>query len=205
MDFIRNHWFDFGLGVALLTIGIVFFNIEKLSAIKLILWLNFIALLLHQFEEYRFPGYFPFFFNKFMYKSKMPDRYPLNTFTAFIINVFFGWIGYLLGVKYGEDAPAIGMIVILITFLNFIAHTFIANIRAKTLYNPGMITSILFGLPLTFFYFRKISGENIPAGEYITGIVFALIITFVGIILPIRLLADKNTTYIFEKRKYFKA
>ena len=153
MRLIRNHWFDWGLLIAVITSVVVFTNLEKFSSVKLILWLNFIFLLLHQFEEYRFPGTFPFFFNKYINKSPMPDRYPLNTHSAFIINVLFGWIGYLIAIEFGERIVLIGMMVIFASLLNFVAHVFIANIKAKTFYNPGMATSLLLFLPLAIFYF----------------------------------------------------
>ena len=43
---------------------------------------NFGALLVHQYEEYEDPGYFPAQFNRGLFKSDLPDHYPLNTHTA---------------------------------------------------------------------------------------------------------------------------
>jgi hypothetical protein len=52
MNVFRLHWFDIGLGLALLT-GIF------LALVPLSPWLSLISLFLHQAEEYRYPGYFP--------------------------------------------------------------------------------------------------------------------------------------------------
>ena len=37
------------------------------------------TLLVHQYEEYEDPGYFPGQFNGGVFHSEEPDRYPLNT------------------------------------------------------------------------------------------------------------------------------
>jgi hypothetical protein len=57
MNFLRHHWFDVGLALALaVSIALLF---TTLSPVSLLLWISLIALFVHQFEEYRFPGYFP--------------------------------------------------------------------------------------------------------------------------------------------------
>ena len=55
MNFLRLHWFDIGLAFAFVTGGIVFTS--HLNTISLLLWISLISLFLHQFEEYRYPGY----------------------------------------------------------------------------------------------------------------------------------------------------
>jgi len=90
MNFMRLHWFDVGLGLAFLTGGIVLLN--KLNPLSLLLWGSLVSLFLHQFEEYRYPGYFPGMMNTVLFSSKHPDRYPLNTNTALIVNVYVGWL-----------------------------------------------------------------------------------------------------------------
>lgn len=49
---------------------------------------------LHQSEEYRIAGTFPGMMNITRYKSAIQDRYPLNTNTAFYVNVVIGWTSY---------------------------------------------------------------------------------------------------------------
>jgi hypothetical protein len=48
--------------------------------------LNLVALMVHQYEEYEYPGYFPGQFNA-GFHSEEPDRHPFNPNTAMIINV----------------------------------------------------------------------------------------------------------------------
>ncbi len=50
------------------------------------------AILVHQFEEYRWPGYFAGLFNVVIFKSDIPDRYPLNTQSAMVINILIAYV-----------------------------------------------------------------------------------------------------------------
>ena len=61
-----------------------------------------LALLVHQYEEYEDPGFFPGQFNGGVLHSEQPDRYPLNTNTALIVNVPIG-IQYLRALR--DDGP----------------------------------------------------------------------------------------------------
>jgi hypothetical protein len=102
MHFMRLHWFDVGLALAAV-VGAVLLIIP-LDRLSLILWLQLIALFIHQAEEYRYPGYFPGMLNTTLYMSTKPDRYPLNTNTALLVNVGVGWLVYVLAAVLGEMA-----------------------------------------------------------------------------------------------------
>lgn len=117
MTFLRTHWFDIGILICPLVIVYLALTWELNGIIKNILILNLIALFIHQFEEYRLPGYFPLMINKVIFKSNEPDKYPLNSNSALIINVFIGWFSYFTGI-----------ILILASFGNVIAHTILFNI-----------------------------------------------------------------------------
>lgn len=46
---------------------------------------HLMALFIHQFEQYCFPGGEPAIMNIVLQNSDIPDRYPLNQFTAIIM------------------------------------------------------------------------------------------------------------------------
>ena len=83
------HWFDLDLVLAAAIDGFVL--VTNPAGITLVLWLNLIALFLHQFEEYRYPVFFPGMMNKVMFSSPQLDRYPFNPNTALTINLIVGW------------------------------------------------------------------------------------------------------------------
>jgi len=199
MNFLRLHWFDLGLVLALVA-GIYLF-LAPLDLISLVLWINLIALFLHQFEEYHYPGYFPGMMNRVMFSSQEPDRYPLNANTAFIINVTVGWITYFLAALFGEKALWLGIAAVLISVGNFVAHTFLFNLRGKSRYNPGMLTSDLLFLPISvIFFILIIRGKFATPIDWIAGVVLGLFLNYVGILKLIDWLKNRKTRHAFPRR-----
>ena len=199
MNFMRLHWFDVGFALALITGGVLL--LLKLNPLSLLLWVSLISLFLHQFEEYRYPGYFPGMMNTVMFSSKQPDRYPLNTNIAFIVNVFVGWLSYFLAAVFGESVLWLGIATILVSIGNFIAHTFLFNMKGKTFYNPGMFTAIVLFLPIAaYFGYLLIKGNLATPIDWIVGIILGIALNFIGILKLIDWLKDENTEYIFPER-----
>ena len=199
MNFLRLHWFD--LGIVLAVIVAVYVAFSQPAALLLLLWLNLIALFLHQAEEYRWPGYFPGMINTVMYASSKPDRYPLNTNTAMLVNVLVGWVSYLLAAVFAERSPWLGIATILVSFGNLVAHTVLFNVRGKTVYNPGMATALVLFLPLILWFFGMvIQGGLASPLDWVLGLVLGAVLNYVGILKLIDWLKDEQTPYIFPKR-----
>src|SRR5665213_1314091 len=91
MNTLRKHWYDLGGILSVIVLVLVFINAKKLTAYELLMWLSLVSLFFHQLEEYRIGGTFPGMLNNVLFHSSQPDRYPLNTNTALIINVVIGW------------------------------------------------------------------------------------------------------------------
>lgn len=102
MVFFRKHWWDIGGILAIAVLIFVYVNLNTFSSYQLLMYLSLVSLFFHQSEEYRIVGTFPGMINTIMYKSKFPDRYPLNANTAFIINVFIGWVVYFMAAIFAE-------------------------------------------------------------------------------------------------------
>jgi len=198
MNAFRNHWYQAGLGLAiLLTLALVLWH-DRLSDFRLILCISLITLFLHQFEEYQWPGTFPRMLNSTLFKSERPDRFPLNANTAWIINVFLGWLLYAAAIVAGEHAVWLAIAAILVSCGNVIAHTILFNLKGRTLYNPGLATALTLFLPLTITFFVFIARHHLahPA-SLVTGLVLGALINYFGVLRLITLLADKNTPYVF--------
>ena len=199
MGFLRNHWYDIGLVLAL-GVGLFLF-ITKLSGLSGLLWVSLVSLFLHQFEEYRYPGYFPGMINSVLFSSKQPDRFPLNSNTSLIVNVVIGWLFYFLAAVFAEQTLWLGIATILVSVGNFVGHTFLFNIKGKTVYNPGMLTAVTLFLPIAlyFFYFVIQQGLVTPI-DWVLGIMLGIALNYLGILKLIDWLKDENTPYIFPKR-----
>ncbi len=155
MNILRQHWSEIGLVLAIMVAGYLAFS--HLSILSFLLWVSLISLFIHQFEEYRYPGYFPGMLNKVMFSNNVPDRSPLNPNTALLVNLIVGWLFYFLAAILGEKALWLGIATILVSAGNFFAHTFLFNIKGKTFYNPGMLTADLLFLPIVVYFFFFIS------------------------------------------------
>ncbi len=201
MQFIRKHWYDLGGFLALLCCIYLYVNRHALSPYSFLMWASFISLCLHQWEEYRFPGTFPGMLNKVMFKSDIPDRYPLNTNTAFIINTGLGWLFYLMAALLAEKAVWLGLATILVSAGNVGAHIFLFNIKGKTIYNAGMATALFLFLPLVFYFFYVLHKYDLASTDDIwIGGLLGVLLNTIGIFKLIDWLKDTNTSYVFEKR-----
>jgi len=64
MSFFRRHWYDVGAVVALGTVVRLIFGWHDIGVLQRLLLLNFVALLVHQYEEYGRPGSEPAIMNE---------------------------------------------------------------------------------------------------------------------------------------------
>ena len=79
--------------------------------------------------------------------------------------------------------------------------TIIFNIKGKTFYNPGLLTSWLLFVPIVYFFFRLVSAEELASPlNWIIGIGLGIALNYFGIYKMILWLADTNTLYVFPRR-----
>lgn len=201
MRWFRNHWYDLAGVLAITGSAAVFIYRNQVSHYQLLMWISLVTLFFHQWEEYRIASTFPGMVNKVMYHSKMPDRFPLNTRTAFIINVCIGWTAYFLAALLAEKAVWLGIATMIVSIGNIIAHTGVFNVKGKTLYNAGMVTCLLLFIPCTSYFFYIIhSSHLVHLTDYLIGVPLGVIINIVGIVKLISWLGDKETEFVFSNR-----
>ncbi len=201
MNLLRKNWYDIGAFLSVIVCIYVFINYGSLTNYQTLMWLSLVSLFFHQLEEYRIVGTFPGMLNSVMFKSKLPDRYPLNTNTSFYVNVGVGWTFYFLAAIFNEKAIWLGIATIMVSVGNIVAHTTIFNIKGKTLYNAGLATSWLLFVPCVFYFVSIIRTNNLATNtDYFIGIALGLILNIIGILKLIDWMADENTTYIFPDR-----
>lgn len=203
--FIRKHWFDIGGLLSIWVLAFVYLHHQNLTPYQLLMWLSLVSLFIHQLEEYRIPGTFPGMINTAVYKSDIPDHYPLNANTSLIVNVFVGWLCYWLAAILAEKTVWLGLATILISCGNIIAHTFLFNIKGKTFYNAGMLTSWLLFIPCSYFFFSIVYANHlISTTDYLIGIPLGIMLNVVGILKMIDWMSDRNSKYAFGQRNLLK-
>ena len=84
LNFMRKNWYYVGSGIfVVLAIGLaILWN--DMSVLRKLMWISFMALVVHQFEEYAWPGGFPAVMNIAWQPKEggKPDRYQLNRQTS---------------------------------------------------------------------------------------------------------------------------
>lgn len=199
-EVLKKHWFDVGGILAVVTLLFVFLSRAGLSAYETVVWLSFASLCLHQVEEYRLPGTFPGMINTVMFKSDRPDRYPLNMRSAMLINMGLGWGTYLLAALLAERAVWLGIVTVLISLGNVVAHTFLFNIKGRSWYNAGMATCWLFFVPVAIAFFHVLSSEHIATTvDFAIGIPLGILLN-IAVLRLIVLLEDNRSTDAFPRR-----
>jgi hypothetical protein len=201
MNFLRKYWHDMGGIVALVVCAYLLIEQQNIQEIRMILWLSFVAILIHQFEEYRWPGYFPGIFNIVIFKSAIPDRYPLNSQSAMVINMLIAYIFYLIPVFF-MDQIWLGLAPVLMGFFQFIWHGIFANIKAKTIYNPGLVAVLFLHIPIGYWYINYIVSHGLATTiDWILGVVYFAIATYILIIKGNMWMKSEKSNFRFIKKQ----
>lgn len=198
MRFILRHWYSLGLVVAAVAVAWTVFG--RLSTVQVILLLNFVVLLLHQFEEYAWPGGLPWFINEVLQPKGGPvDRYPLNQNNAFFINVPLGWSFYLIPVFF-PDLVWLGLPPTLFGFGQLIGHGIIFNRKLKSLYNPGLAAVALGHVSLGICYLVEVYSNGIVTlWDWVFAVAYIACVAFIGMkAIGYGLLARKDSSYPFS-------
>lgn len=182
MNLLRKYWPDLGLLVAVATvIGIVLHH-RSMSELHILLWLSFVAILVHQFEEYRWPGYFGGLFNVVLFKSEQPKHYPLNPQSAMIINLVIAYVFYLLPLLW-PNTVWLALAPILMGFFQLVWHGLFANLKAKTWYNPGLFAVLALHLPVGGWYIHYILEQGLVGPiDWILGSVYFAVAVYLLIV-----------------------
>ena len=198
MRFFRRHWYEIGGIVAIGAIAYLVFFWNQMDLLIRVLLMSFIAILVHQYEEYGFPGGEPAIMNMALQPSDIPDRYPLNQNSAMITNVL-AWIVYFLPVFF-PHLIWFGLAPMLMGLSQFIVHGIATNIKMKSIYNPGLGAVVFLHLPIGIYYIYRIVSEGLVHGtDWIFAVIYLAFIAG-GIVngLTYKVLAKRDSKYVFD-------
>jgi Protein of unknown function with HXXEE motif len=197
----RDNWFNVGAVLAMAIAGALALSHRRLSRPRLFSALNLAALMVHQFEEYGFPGYFPGMLNAGVFKSDKPERYPLNTNSALIVNAVVGYPFYLLPVLFPKRR-SFGLAPVLLGFAQALFHGIVPPLRAKTPYGPGFLSAFFLHVPIGAKYIREAASERpLGRGEWVRAALYMVAFAALGIGAPLQLLRNEESPYRFTERQ----
>ena len=181
MNWFNKNWAKMGGLIAIAIIFILLLNLS-FTEIKSLLWVHFVFLLFHQFEEYVYPGKFKEFYNENILATNKITSFPLNDKGIILVNVILGWTAYFLSAILGENFIWFAIGLLGVTILNGIMHTIMFIVKRK--YNPGFITGFFLFIPFGLFLILKLIES-----ETLENIIYGMIVFVVGIVLiPISIL-----------------
>lgn len=205
-------------GIAGVITGIVLFaKWDSLSILLRINLISFIAMNLHEVEEYGWPGGTPIMVNNLQRGNKLPfnkeafpadapvDRYPLNQLSAMWGNCLIVFTCYLFPIIWPEKI-ALSMMPIFMGMLQLFIHGGQA-VSTRAPYNPGLFSVAAIQVPLGIYYIYYITTNNLTTGTtWAIGIAYLIFVMVFVVALPTyRFFPNLNSKYPFseaEIKKY---
>ncbi len=202
MKFFRRYWYNIGGIVAIATGVYLAFSWSDLSVLQRLLLLNFIAMLIHQFEEYAFPGGEPAIMNMVLQPSDTPDRYPLNQNSAMITNLLYTY-GFCLIPVFFPNVIWLGLAPMLAAIGQLLVHGIAGNLKLKSFYNPGLGAIVFIHMPVTIYYIYYVQSNGMTSiWDWVIAIVY--LVAYLAVCLgklTYSWLADKNSPYPFKEKE----
>jgi len=170
-QFLSKYWPDIGIILALsLLAGLFIQPWLPIFSLKWLLWLHISIVMIHQFEEYRFPGGLKKWMDEVRLKSVGMDT---TLFDKTSLRVNMGSWGQLtLFALLGLAVPWPAFIYLFISLNNAFFHIFYTVFTRR--YSPGTITSIFLFIPLVFYAsYLGINNEMITTWQFILTFIIA--------------------------------
>lgn len=172
-----------------------------------------IALILHVLEEWRFPGGFHFLYNTAKNKE-YPDKmncYPMNQLTDMLTNMIPIIIGCVM-MLFGAPMK-FSLMWFYLCLTDTLGHLHMgvtmkkkyAVQGKKTIYNPGLGTSIYCFLPVFSGFILSFVFMQAPLwSDWVISIIGVIIMHVICLLGPEKLFADVNSPYVYDWGKgYF--
>lgn len=143
---LKRDWAKAGLMISIFLFVFLFVFVRESDFVVFILLLQTPLYMLHQAEEYIFPGGFAEFFNKDIFGLETEDG-PMDQNFIFFINIGLIWIALPLFGMLSTIDTQYGLWLPYFSFFAGIAHIAL-GIKAKKIYNPGLVVSLLVNIPI---------------------------------------------------------
>ena len=143
---LKRDWAKTGFILSIFLFVFLFAFVKNHDFVLFLLLLQTPLYMLHEAEEYIFPGGFARFFNIDILKLQTEDQ-PVDENFIFYVNVTLIWIvlpvfGLLAAIDYQY-----GLWIPYFSFFAGVAHIAL-GIKARKRYNPGLIISLLLNIPV---------------------------------------------------------
>ena len=146
LHWLKRDWAKAGFILSIFLFVFLFAFVKDTDFVLFLLLLQTPLYMLHETEEYVFPGGFAEFFNIGIFKLDTADE-PLGENFVFYVNVILIWIILpVFGLLSIRDYQY-GLWIPYFSFFAGVAHIAL-GIKARKRYNPGLIISLLLNIPV---------------------------------------------------------
>lgn len=186
IQWLKKDWAKVGLILSIYLFILLCVFVRTYDFVVFVLLLQTPLYMLHQTEEYIFPGGFGKFFNTKIFNLESEDK-PLDDNFIFYINVILIWIvlplfGLLSTLNY-----SFGLWLPYFSFFAGVAHIVLA-LKARNRYNPGLLVSIFINIPIglwsILYLFDQGLIENLFLNfHFLIGLAVNALLPVIGIVL----------------------
>lgn len=183
---LKKEWAKVGVILSIYWFVMLFVFVRRYDFVIFVFLLQTPLYMLHQTEEYIFPGGFGKFFNTKIFNLVTEDQ-PLDENFIFYVNVILIWIilpfcGILSMLNYN-----FGLWLPYFSFFAGVAHVALA-LKARKLYNPGLMVSLFINIPIGLWSIRYILGQGLIENvflniHFVIGLAVNAILPVMGTIL----------------------
>ena len=181
LRWLKKEWAKVGVILSIYLFVMLFVFVRKSDFVVFVLLLQTPLYMLHQTEEYIFPGGFGKFFNTKIFNLETENE-PLDETFIFYVNVIVVWMvlpifGLLSSINYEY-----GLWLPYFSFFAGIAHVVLA-LKARKRYNPGLIVSLFINIPVGLWSILYLMGQGLIENFFLN--IHFVIGSAVNAILPI--------------------
>lgn len=198
INWYRRYWPVVGGGIFVFLAFYVGLFADALPFLQKCMIVLYMCLLVHEFEEYVFPGGFPASCNMALFGEKTDiGKYPLNEQSAFVVNVVCAYPLYLVGI-FCYQWLWYDVFICYFTAMQFLVHCLKINISLRSWYSPGCATSLLVMLPVGAYVLSYMAQNyDMPHYYWWAPLLCFPLVSLLTILLPILTFRNRETPYGF--------
>ena len=147
-----------------------------------------------------FPGGAPVFLNKYMRGGT--ERYPLNQFSAMLVNVVIAYLCYLLPV-FLPEIVWLGLAPVLFgCVFQVMLHLMVFLIKFHHFYNSGLAAVLCIHVPCGILYIRYAASQGLLAGRtWLYTVLYLIGMILFTVLFGQKLFSRKDSPYPFDKKE----
>jgi hypothetical protein len=183
---LKRDWAKAGFILSIFLFIFLFAFVKNIDFVLFLFLLQTPLYMLHETEEYIFPGGFGRFFNIDILNLKTEDK-PVDENFIFYVNVLLIWIILpTFGLLAAKDYQY-GLWIPYFSFFAGVSHIAL-GIKARKLYNPGLIISLLLNIPVGIWSILYLVDHGILPNIFLNphlaiGLGVNLVLPLIGVVL----------------------